>query len=138
MNILKIQNELNGFKSHLKDNHYSKHVVPVYIRKVKTFFKQKEDQIFEVKTHLKLKKIIDNYLKELPITSQSSLIQADVDISTIAILLGHESIETTHKYMIADLKIKENALSKLQTPDTKNKNTKYRVTEDILKFLNEL
>jgi integrase/recombinase XerD len=32
-----------------------------------------------------------------------NLLQAGIDISTIAIWLGHESIETTHKYMVADI-----------------------------------
>lgn len=30
-----------------------------------------------------------------------SLLQSGIDISTIAIWLGHESIETTHQYMVA-------------------------------------
>jgi integrase/recombinase XerD len=67
-----------------------------------------------------------------------SLLQAGVDISTIAIILGHESIETTHKYMVADLKIKENALQKLQKPDFNSKSKRYHVSNDILGFLNSL
>ena len=39
-----------------------------------------------------------------------NLLQAGVDISTIAIWLGHNSIETTHKYMVADLEIKRKAI----------------------------
>src|SRR5699024_1296404 len=42
-----------------------------------------------------------------------NLLQAGVDISTIAIWLGHESIETTHKYMVADIKMKRQAIEKL-------------------------
>jgi len=41
------------------------------------------------------------------------LLQAGVDITTIAMWLGHESIETTHMYVEADLAIKERALKKL-------------------------
>jgi integrase/recombinase XerD len=38
------------------------------------------------------------------------LLQAGVDIATIALWLGHESIETTHGYLQADLAMKEKAL----------------------------
>lgn len=41
------------------------------------------------------------------------LLQAGVDIATIALWLGHESIETTHGYRAADLARKEQALEKL-------------------------
>ena len=36
-----------------------------------------------------------------------------MDIAVIALWLGHESIETTHGYLEADLKFKEKALQKL-------------------------
>ena len=67
-----------------------------------------------------------------------SLLQSGVDISTIAIWLGHESIDTTHKYMVADIKLKENALKKLHEPESNHKNTRYHATDDILQFLNSL
>jgi integrase len=41
------------------------------------------------------------------------LLQSGVDISVIALWLGHESIETTHIYLQADLKTKERALARL-------------------------
>ena len=41
------------------------------------------------------------------------LLQSGVDIAVIALWLGHESIETTHGYLEADLKLKERALQKL-------------------------
>lgn len=47
-----------------------------------------------------------------------NLLQAGVDISTIAIWLGHKSIEPTHKYMVADLEIKRKALEKPVKIDT--------------------
>lgn len=67
-----------------------------------------------------------------------SLLQSGVDISTIAIWLGHESIDTTHKYMVADIKLKENALKKLHEPESNHKNSRYHATDDILQFLNSL
>ena len=41
-----------------------------------------------------------------------AMLAAGVDLSTIAIWLGHESISTTHKYMVADMEMKEKALDK--------------------------
>jgi integrase/recombinase XerD len=67
-----------------------------------------------------------------------SLLQSGVDISTIAIWLGHESIETTHKYMVADIKLKENALNKLHEPEATDNENRYYATDDILQFLNSL
>ncbi len=42
-----------------------------------------------------------------------NLLISGVDISTIAIWLGHSSIETTHKYMIADMELKRKAMEKV-------------------------
>lgn len=67
-----------------------------------------------------------------------SMLQSGVDISTIAIWLGHESIETTHKYMIADLDLKERALSKIQEPNRDQATFRYSVDNDILRFLESL
>lgn len=67
-----------------------------------------------------------------------SLLQSGIDISTIAIWLGHESIETTHKYMVADIKLKERALDKLHEPQSNETGNRYHATEDILQFLNSL
>jgi len=41
------------------------------------------------------------------------LLQAGVDMATIALWLGHESIDTTHMYLQADLAMREKALEKL-------------------------
>ncbi len=65
-----------------------------------------------------------------------NLLQAGVDISTIAIWLGHESIETTHKYMVADLEIKRKAMEKLD--ETENDTYNYKPSKSILAFLNTL
>jgi integrase/recombinase XerD len=45
------------------------------------------------------------------------VLQSGVDISVIALWLGHESSETTHIYLQADLKAKERALAKLVSVD---------------------
>ena len=46
-------------------------------------------------------------------TTAMHLLQSGVDIAVIALWLGHESIETTHIYVEADLATKERALEKL-------------------------
>ena len=46
------------------------------------------------------------------------LLQSGVDISIIALWLGHESPTTTHMYVEADLAMKDRALARLQEPDT--------------------
>jgi integrase/recombinase XerD len=64
------------------------------------------------------------------------LLQAGVDVSVIALWLGHESIETTHIYVEADLAMKERALSAVQAPPIKP--LRFRPTEDVLAFLEGL
>lgn len=46
-------------------------------------------------------------------TCAMHLLQAGIDMSVIALWLGHESIETTHIYVEADLAIKERALARI-------------------------
>ena len=41
------------------------------------------------------------------------LLQAGIDMAVIALWLGHESIETTHIYVEADLAMKERALERI-------------------------
>ena len=61
------------------------------------------------------------------------LFQAGVDMAVIALWLGHESLETTHVYVEADLATKERALEKLAPmpgiPD------RYRADDKLLAFL---
>jgi integrase len=64
------------------------------------------------------------------------LLQSGVDISVIALWLGHESPATTHHYVEADLAMKERALARLQEPDTKMR--RYRAPNSLLEFLKTL
>lgn len=66
------------------------------------------------------------------------LLQSGVDISTIAIWFGHETIGTTHKYMVADIKLKEDALKGFHEPSQLHKTNRYHANKDILGFLNSL
>ena len=65
-----------------------------------------------------------------------NLLQSGVDISTIAIWLGHESILTTHKYMVADLEMKRRTLAKIQEPGEIS--YKFRQNDATLAFLESL
>ena len=61
------------------------------------------------------------------------LLQAGVDMSVIALWLGHESPSTTHMYAEADLGMKERALSRLKPPEAKL--DRYRPSDTLLRFL---
>ncbi|MCK0505434.1 site-specific integrase [Aromatoleum anaerobium] len=69
-------------------------------------------------------------------TTAMHLLQAGVDITVIALWLGHESPVTTHGYVEADLAMKERALDTLAPPETKRK--RYRPSDAVLKFLESL
>ena len=64
------------------------------------------------------------------------LLQAGVDIATIALWLGHESIETTHMYLQADLTTQEQALEKLDPLEGEWK--RFQADDSLLTFLNSL
>ena len=64
------------------------------------------------------------------------LLQAGVDISVIALWLGHESPVTTHHYVEADLAMKERALARLHEPSSKI--MRYRASDSLLNFMRTL
>ncbi|APG86968.1 transposase (plasmid) [Sinorhizobium americanum CCGM7] len=65
------------------------------------------------------------------------LLQAGVDCSVIALLLGHEGMETTLTYLHAHLELKETALAKLK-PYERAKAERFRLNDRLLDFLNAL
>jgi len=65
-----------------------------------------------------------------------NLLAAGVNISTIAHWLGHSSIETTHKYMVADIDMKRKAMEKAGSSG--DASYRYKPSSDILSFLNTL
>ena len=69
-------------------------------------------------------------------TTAMHLLQAGVDISVIALWLGHESPATTHQYVEADLTMKERALARLHEPDAKIQ--RYRAPDSLIDFLKTL
>ena len=64
------------------------------------------------------------------------LLQSGVDLSVIALWLGHESLETTHLYVEADLAMKERALAKVEAPSSGR--WRYRASDQLLAFLEGL
>ena len=69
-------------------------------------------------------------------TTAMHLLQSGVDITFIALWLGHESPATTHIYVEADLKMKEAALQLVQPPNVKG--GRYKAPEGLLAFLRGL
>lgn len=69
-------------------------------------------------------------------TAAMQLRQAGIDLSVMALWLGHESIETTQIYLQADLASREAAVSQLA--DVKNGYHRFRPTDTLLAFLNGL
>lgn len=69
-------------------------------------------------------------------TTAMHLLQSGVDISVIALWLGHESIETTHGYIEADLATKERALQKLKPHE--DGNARFKPDDKLLAFLASL
>jgi integrase/recombinase XerD len=64
------------------------------------------------------------------------MLQAGVDITLIAMWLGHESTTTTHMYVEADLAMKERALAAVQPPGIKQ--TRYQPSDSVMQFLQTL
>ena len=69
-------------------------------------------------------------------TTAMHLLQSGVDIAVIALWLGHETIETTHGYLEADLKLKEQALGKVAQAGKGFQ--RFRAEDPLLAFLASL
>jgi len=69
-------------------------------------------------------------------TTAMHLLQSGVDLTVIALWLGHESPVTTHRYIEADLAMKERALSSIQEPPSRR--LRFRATDRLLTFLDSL
>ena len=64
------------------------------------------------------------------------LLQGGVDITVISLWLGHESPVTTHSYIEADLRMKEQALKAVVAPGTRS--GRFKAKDDLLRFLESL
>jgi site-specific recombinase XerD len=69
-------------------------------------------------------------------TTAMNLLQRGVDITVIALWLGHESIESTQNYLHADMVMKEKALA--HATHDKSPIKRYRPADPLLAFLESL
>ena len=69
-------------------------------------------------------------------TTAMHLMQSGVDMAVIALWLGHESIETTHKYVEADLATKERALDRIAPKDQKAR--RFKPDDKLMAFLSSI
>jgi site-specific recombinase XerD len=64
------------------------------------------------------------------------LLHAGVDTSAITLWLGHEQVGTAQIYIVADLKVKEDAIDR--TRPLNSPRGRYRPPDDILAWLGTL
>jgi len=64
------------------------------------------------------------------------LLQSGIDITVIALWLGHESTATTHMYIEADLAMKQRAIDKISIPVQRTR--RYQPGDRLLAFLEAL
>ena len=69
-------------------------------------------------------------------TAAMRLLHAGVDITVIALWLGHESVATTQIYLRADMELKQRALDR--TTPTGTKPGRYKPPDQLLAFLEAL
>ncbi len=69
-------------------------------------------------------------------TTAMHLLQSGVPFNVIALWLGHESTTTTHRYVEADLAMKEKALARLEAPYTRMH--RFRAPDSLMRFLQTL
>jgi site-specific recombinase XerD len=69
-------------------------------------------------------------------TTAMHLLQSGVPFNVIALWLGHESMNTTHRYVEANLAMKEKALARLEPLSTKM--GRFRAPDALMRFLQTL
>lgn len=69
-------------------------------------------------------------------TTAMHLLQSGVPFNVIALWLGHESTTTTHRYVEADMAMKEKALARLEAPNTTLR--RFRAPDTLMRFLQTL
>ncbi len=69
-------------------------------------------------------------------TAAMRLLVSGVDVTVIALWLGHEQVSTTNIYLHADMTQKERALARVTPPTAKP--GRYQTTDSVLAFLDKL
>ena len=69
-------------------------------------------------------------------TTAMRMLEAGIDITTIALWLGHESTQATMAYLQADLTMKQKAMDRISPADVRGR--RYQPKADILNFLEHL
>jgi site-specific recombinase XerD len=79
------------------------------------------------------KRVLPHVLRH---TTAMHLLQSGVPFNVIALWLGHKSATTTHRYVEADLAMKEKVLARLEPPDTQI--CRYQAPDALMRFLQTL
>jgi site-specific recombinase XerD len=82
---------------------------------------------------LRVKKVTPHTLRH---SAAMELLHSGVDITVIALWLGHESPTTTRIYLHADMSLKEKALARTTSPNTTP--DRYQAPDTLLAFLDRL
>ena len=83
---------------------------------------------------LRQKRVTPHVLRH---TAAMELLMAGVDLSVIALWLGHESVETTKIYLEANLALKEKILASFP-PTNQKTNGRFHADDRLMKFLKSL
>lgn len=87
----------------------------------------------EVCPSLRPKQVTTHTLRH---TAAMQLLLSGVDVTVIALWLGHEQVSTTNAYLHADMSQKERAIARITPPGTKP--GRYRAPDPVLAFLEAL
>jgi len=111
----------------------SPHGGPVTSRAIQKAISKRWARAAETAPSLGAKSVSPHTLRH---TCAMRLLEAGVDLSTIAIWLGHTAIQTTTAYLHADLRRKEQALAKTAPPNTPA--GRFQPDDELLAFLRRL
>jgi hypothetical protein len=64
------------------------------------------------------------------------LLQSGMLFNVMALWLGHESANTTHRYVEAGIAMREKALARLEAPDTRMR--RFLAPDSLMRFLQTL
>ena len=82
---------------------------------------------------LRTKKLSPHVLRH---SCAMQLLENGVDVTVIALWLGHETVRTVQVYLHGDLRLKERALARMAQPTTPP--GRYRPPDALLRFLEDL